>query len=168
MKSKIILGPIFALVVVGSTLIGASTMVFAQKSNTPLSGLAQALATKYNLNQSDVQNFISTYMQQHRGQSQVNMQQMQKKRLDQLVSQGKISNAQEVAILNELETLQKQLSSSSFKTMTQAQRQTVMKNDKNTLTQWAKSQGISPAYVMPFGGHRGGWNKTAQSPTPTP
>jgi len=162
MLSKKILVPVFAIVIAGSTLVGVSAIAHAQTGTTPFAGLAQAIASKFNLNQSDVQSAITSYMQQ-------NMQNRQKNRLDKLVSAGKITSAQETAILAELATLQSQYSPSSFQGMTQAQRQQAMQDRKNALTTWANAQGINPAYVMPFGmGHRGRWHKPTGTPTPTP
>jgi hypothetical protein len=47
--------------------------------------------------------------------------------------------------------------------MTQEQKQQAFQNEKNTLTQWAKSQGINPDYVLPLGT---GWHKPTLTPTP--
>jgi len=166
MFNKKIWIPVLTIIVAGSVLFGTTTAVFAQTGKTPFGGLAQALATKFNLNQADVQSFLTTYMQQNR-------QQGQKNRYDQLVSQGKITSAQETAILSELATLKGQTDPGSMKNMTQAQRQQAFQTQKDTLTAWAKAQGIDPQYVLPFGemagnrgqgGNRGGWHK----PTPTP
>jgi hypothetical protein len=168
MFSKKLLIPVFAVVVVGSTLIGVST-THAQGGKSPFSGLAQAIATSLGVDQSKVQSAITAYMQQQKGNGQQNMAQIQKKRLDQLVSQGKITTVQETAILNELATLKNQNNPSSFQNMTQAQRQQAMQDQKNAITSWASSHGINPAYVMPFGGgRRGGWHKPTGTPTPTP
>lgn len=169
MLSKNLLVPVFAVVVSGATLFGISTIVHAQAGSNPFSGLAQTLATKFGLSQSDVQSAITAYMQQQKGNRQQNMAQMQKKRLDQLVSQGKITSAQETAILDELASLKNQNNPISFQNMTQAQRQQAMQDQKNAITSWANSKGINPAYVMPFGGgRRGGWHKPTGTPTPTP
>lgn len=168
MISKKLLIPVFAVVVTGSTLFGLKATVNAQTSGGHFSGLAQAIATKFSLNQSDVQSAITAYMQQQQVNWQQNMQQRQKQRYAQLVSQGKITSAQETAILGELTTVQSQYSPGSFQGMTQTQRQQAMQNEKSTLTSWANSHGINPEYVMPFGiGHRGGWHKPTTTPTPT-
>ena len=168
MLSKKILIPVFAVIVTGSTFLGLNTYAHAQGGNGPFSGLAQAIATSLGVDQSKVQSAITAYMQQEKGKRQQNMQQGQKARLDKLVSQGKITGAQETAILAELSTLQAQYSPSSLQGMTQAQRKQAMQDEKNAITTWANSQNpkINSAYVMPFGGRRGGWHKPTATPTP--
>lgn len=159
MLAKKILIPVFAVVVTGSTLLGVSSIAHAQSGSAPFSGLAQAIASKFNLNTSDVQNVISAFKQQQRANWQQNMQQREKKRLDRLVSQGKITNSQETAILSELSTLQGQFSRSSLQGMTQKQRRQAFLNEKNAIESWANSQvpSINPKYVMPFRGYRVGF-----------
>ncbi len=163
MISKKILVPVFSVVVSGAILLGGGfVLAHAQTPNTPFSGLAQAIASKFNLNEADVQSAISSYRQQQ-------MINRQKMRLDRLVSEGKITSSQESAILQELATIKNQFNSSSLKGMTQTQRQQAFQNERNVITQWAQSQNppINPAYVFPFGmGHKGGWNRTHLTPTP--
>jgi hypothetical protein len=169
MISKKLIIPVFIVAIAGATLFVSVNAVRAQSTN-PFSGLAQAISSKFNLNQTDVQNEINSYMQGQRGNRQLNMQQMQKKRLDNLISQGKITPVQETLIINELASIQSQFNPSSFKGMTQTQRQAAMQNENNTITAWANSNGINPSYVMAFGGgiHRGGFHKPTPSPSPTP
>jgi hypothetical protein len=81
---------------------------------------------------------------------QPNFQSMQQYRLNKLVNEGKITQAQEQAILTELTTVQ------------------------NELTTWAQSQGINPDYVLsgpmivnsgPQGGNQStGGQQSAQAP----
>jgi hypothetical protein len=126
--------------------------------------LAQAIAAKFKLNQSDVQSEITAYMQEQRGNWQQNMQQRRKNRLDQLVSQNKITSGQETLILSELTSLQNTYGPKTLAGMTQAQRQQAFQNEKNAITTWAAANGINPTFVFPFfGGHRG-WNKTTPPP----
>ena len=163
--------PAIAVLVVGGSLLGATTLAFAQTGNTPLSGLAQSIASKFNLNQSDVQNQINSYMQQHKADMQKTMQDRQKARLDALVTQGKITSAQETAILNEFASLQTKYGPSAMQGKTAAEKVQARKDEKTELTAWATSQGINTSYVLPFGmggmrGH-GGW-KNNTTPTPTP
>jgi hypothetical protein len=139
----------------------AAANLAAQSGLSPTSGLAQALASKFNLNQTDVQIFIATYMQQR-----------QEDKFDLLVTQGKITKSQETAILKELATVKGQFNPGSLKNMAPDQWQQAFQAQLNTLTVWAKSQGINPVYVIPFDG-MGGYDTilipiTTPSPTSTP
>ena len=166
MISKKILIPVFAIVVGGGSLLGVSSLVHAQSGTTPFSGLAQSIAQKFNLNQTDVQSVIDSYMQQQKQTMTQNMQKRLQNRLDQEVQQGKITSAQETAILKELSSLQSQFSPSALKSMTQQQRQQAFQTEKNDLNSWAQSQGISLS-LIPFGfgiGH----GRFIHKPMPTP
>ena len=86
LKIKLLI-PVVAVVVSGSSLFYLSTLANAQAKTNPMSGLASAIASKYNLNQNDVQSFITSYLKTNRPSAE----QVQKNRLDQLVKQGKIT-----------------------------------------------------------------------------
>lgn len=167
MTFKKLIIPVLVITVAGAVLFTSVGAIHAQGTG-PFNGLAQAIAGKFGLSESDVQNEITAYMQTQKA-NRPSPTQMEKTRLDKLVSQGKITSAQETLILSELTTLQSQFNPSSLKGMTQAQRQAAMQSEKNEITTWANSNGINPTYVMPFGGRmRGGWNKPTPSPSPTP
>lgn len=155
MIKKKILVPLFAVVLSTGTLLGASYFWHAQAASNPFAGLAASIASKFNLNATDVQNAIAAYTQSQKGKRLQNLSELEKKRLDALVTKGKITESQETAILNELSSLQTKYNGNNFL------------NEKNELTQWAKDNNISPMYVLPFGPRfKFGWRKV--SPTPTP
>src|SRR5574337_403432 len=94
LRAKIIVPALVAALGLGAVGVGA---VNAQ-TNTPFSGLATAIAQKFNLDQGQVQGVINQYRSQH-------MQQGLSNRLDQLISQGKITSEQKDAIISELNAL---------------------------------------------------------------
>lgn len=170
MFSKKIIIPVFAVVTTGVAAFGIS-QVHAQTNTTPFSGLAQAIAQKFNLSQSDVQTVINTYMQQQKQTKLQNMQNRLKKKLDQEVQQGKITSAQETAIINELQALKNKYSPSALKTLTPQQRQQAIKNMQSDLKTWAQQQGIDTTLIPGFGlGWHRAWifNGPPPSTTPTP
>ncbi|HSW89093.1 MAG TPA: hypothetical protein VLG12_08065 [Candidatus Saccharimonadales bacterium] len=159
MIRKSIMIPVVAVAASGIILLGASRMVHAQTPNeTPFSGVAQAIAQKFNLNATDVENVISQQMK-------TNMQERAKTRLDQLVKNNKITSTQEQAILDEMTRIKNEYDPAAMKNMTADQRKQTMQKMHDEITSWAKSQGIDPKYFVPDFGmrHRGWFNK----PTPT-
>ena len=95
-----------------------------------------------------------------------------KKRLDALVSQGKITQAQEDAIIAELATLRAKYPVDP--NATPEQRKTQMTNIQNDIKSWAKINGIDPTYIMPYGqgrgigvGRRGGMMRGNEGKEPT-
>lgn len=170
MISKKILIPVFAVVIGGGSLLGVSSLVHAQTGTGPLSGLAQSIASKFGLSQSDVQSVINTYMQQQRQTMMQNMQQRLQNKLNTEVQQNKITSGQETAIFNELSTLKNQFNPGTFKLMTQQQRQQAFKTEKNDLQSWAQSQGIKVS-LIPFGfgmGHGRFGHRPMPTVSPTP
>ena len=140
MKNKKILLPIVTILAAGGIAFGTVSIVNAQSKTGPFGNLAAAIAQKFNLNQTDVQSFLTNYGQTQR-------QTMMKTRLDKLVTAGKITSAQETAIINELSTKPKP---SDFRA-------------------WLKSQNIDPNILGFFRmGVRKFEHKPTSSPTPTP
>ena len=161
------------------TLIFASTFAvipaYAASGNTNrgnfFTGLIQFIAQKFGLDQNQVQSAVNDYKNQQKANMQQNMQNREKSRLDSLVSQGKITNDQETAILSELQILHNKYNSANLKNLTPTQRQQQFQQLQSGLKSWAQSQGIDPSYVMPFGRRMGmsrhGFGKWRHNPSIT-
>ena len=160
--------PVLGAVALGATMFGV-TQVRAQGTNM-YTGLVQAIAQKFNLDQTQVQSVVDQYRQTQQGAMQQKMQQNEQTRLDTLVSQGKITAAQKQAILDEEAKLKTEYSPASFKTMTADQRKQAMTAEQAEIKAWAQAQGIDATYLhMGFGMRRGGFgHKPTVTPTPTP
>lgn len=87
----------FGLVVALATSVGA---VAAETGSTTPSKLAQAIASKFNLNANDVQSVITQQHQQAQTDRQANL----KAKLDQAVKDGKLTSDQETTLLQKLTT----------------------------------------------------------------
>lgn len=98
-----------------------------------------------------MQNVFDTYRQDHYNNFLQNLKDRQKRRLDQLVSDGKITSGQEQSILDEYQHLQSEYPLSSIQGLTQEQRKQKMSDIQNEINSWAQSQNIDPKYVLPFG-----------------
>lgn len=148
MTNKKIIIPIVILGVSAAIAFGTIHVANAQTNSNMLTGLAEAIAQKFNLNPNDVQSLINQYGQTQRADRQAKMQQIFKSKLDALVTGEEITGSQETAIINELQTLKNQNKMSEFNI-------------------WLKSQNIDPTIlkgVHMFGRIHG--RSTMPSPTP--
>lgn len=150
-RAKVAAISAIAVFVIGLSTLGIS-QVYAQSNGNPISGLAQAIAQKFNLDAGQVQTTITDYRRQNR-------QDRMQKHLDQLVAQGKITQAQEQLILTEIANLNGKYNLNSLGTMTQQERKQALQNAHNEFKTWAQSQGISiPIFGRSFGRfNRIGW-----------
>jgi predicted transcriptional regulator len=175
--SRNVIMPAMAGILAVSLYVGALP-VYAQTPGNRFEGLVEAIASKFGLNQTQVQTFMDQFFAQKKQTVQQTMQNREKTRLDGLVSLGKITAAQETAIIDKLTQVRTDASKQDFRNMTPQQRQDAMQKRRDDLTAWAKSQGIDPTVLTPGNGmmgrgggmgRRGGWwrgNGTTPAPTP--
>ena len=148
---------IAAIAIVSMTTMGAGVIYAAQNptAQNRMSGLVTAIATRFHLNQADVQQVFDEQRLQVTQQMQLTQGQHEKTKLDQAVKAGKLTQAQEDLIIAkqaEMKTLM-----NSLKGKTPGERQTALKAQTDTLKAWAQTNNIPMQYLMPFGGGmRGG------------
>lgn len=155
MNTKKILSSIFVFALLVS-IVAASTQVYAQSPTGTqhpnfFQGLVEMIAQKFGLDKAKVQSVVTDYQQQKKTERQNNMQERQKARLDQLVKEGKITSAQEQAIITELGVLRTKYNPANMKGLTPDQRKDQIQAMQNEIKAWAQSQGIDPTYLMPGG-----------------
>lgn len=143
-KKKAFLATSLASAALAGTLI-VGGVAFAQTSNGQQGSLAQAIASKFNLNKDDVQKVID---QQH--------QDRLKQHLDKLVEDGKITSDQETKILAKLEEMKPKMEAAR-QTSDTAERKKALDALRSEMQQWEKDNGIPAGVVGPAGGmhHRG-------------
>jgi hypothetical protein len=129
----------------GAIGVGAAEAAQSTPSTGPMSGLVSAIATKFNLNQNDVQ---QVFDEQH-AKLAAERQQTFVDRINAAVTAGTITQAQADKILakeQEMKTFMETLQGK-----TQDERRTAIKNQIQSLKDWAKTNNI-PANLLPFGG----------------
>ena len=173
MLSKKIIIPSLAVVIVGVSAFGVVRASAQEGPQTPFGGLAQAIAQKFNLSQSDVQLVVTDWHTKQHTQMEEKMKENLSARLDALVKEGKLTAAQKQAILNKFAEQKNDFKLSDLKDKTSDERRAAMEQKKTDLENWAKSQGIDLTLLPEImGGHhmrmggRGGMYRV--SPTPTP
>ncbi len=175
LTKKTVLTPAMSLLLSGIVLFGAgSVIVNAQTDQSPDSGLVAELASKFNLDKSQVQAVFDSYHKEHRQEMEQARQQQIENRLNQAVSDGKITSEQKKEILTEIAKLKSEFDPTTMKDQTDEERQASMQKHKEEIDAWSQSTGIDASYLMMGGRHGGprpdnqlsGSTATA-SPTPT-
>ena len=121
--------------------------------NTKPASLAQELAQKFNLKQSDVQMVID----QHKGEAQTYHEQQYEQRLAQAVTDGKLTTAQRDEILAKHKVLMSFVA--TLKGKTPAERKTAIQEQRTDIENWEKNNNIPAGYLGGVGhgfGHRFG------------
>ena len=116
-------------------------------------GLVQMIASRFNLNPSDVQSVFDQY----RGQQQQVRQQNLSDRLDQAVKDGKITQSQKELLLTKFTELQnnRKTDLQNWKNMTSDRRKAARQSQKQDLQNWAIQNGIDLNVLRPYIGGRG-------------
>ncbi|MEI8073015.1 MAG: hypothetical protein WCH00_02925 [Candidatus Saccharibacteria bacterium] len=117
------------------------------------SSLADKIATKFNLNKSDVQQVIDQSKQDNQAQMEANYEQ----KLQDAVSSGKLTAEQKDKLIAKHKQLiaANQTNRQDLKGKTPAERKSSMDAKKAELTQWAKDNNVPIEYLNPGlgGGH---------------
>lgn len=148
MKRNTFLLAAASVVVLGGTMLGAGN-VYAQGSgwgDGPNSSMAQKLADKFGLNKDEVQ---AVFDQTH-SQMQAERESRQKARLSQLVTDGKITEAQKQLIIAKHEEMEatRETHRASMKDATPEQRKATMEAHRASMESWAKENGIDLQNLM--------------------
>jgi len=124
----------------------------ATTSSTSGQSLVDKLASKFNLNKDDVQKVFDEDRSAHEAERAAEV----KTQLDQLVKDGKITQAQEDKLIakgKELQT-QREANRDSMKDKTDAERKAAMDAERTAFTKWLSDNGIAEEYGrLIMGGH---------------
>jgi hypothetical protein len=149
MITKKIILPALAIAVMGGTTIWATNHAYAQSETDTIAGLAQKISQKFNLDQSQVKSVIDEYHQGRKQERLKQFQQNQEDRLNKLVQDGKITQEQKQAILDEFAALKNKYSPQSLKDLTPQQRKEKMQAMKDEIKSWADAQKIDLSLLKP-------------------
>lgn len=157
MNTKKTILTMFVVGFIGYGLVGAGN-AYAQdttaRSNI-FSTLVEKIAATFKLDKAKVQEVVTQVETDHRTERQAEMKKLQDERLSELVTEGKITEAQKQALIKKQAEMKAQYSSDAFKNMTQEQRSAVMEKHRAEMKTWAESQGIDSQYLMQGKGGRG-------------
>lgn len=148
-KTKMFVAVAFALGVAatGAGVIHAATTT--ANSTNPMNSLVSAIASKFNLNVTDVQQVFDD----QRAQMETERKQQAADRIKQAVTDSKLTQDQADKIIA------KQAEVSAFmetlKDKTDTERDAAMKTEMDSLKQWATDNSIPMQYMMFLGGHGG-------------
>lgn len=146
MITKKLILPVVAIIAAGGILTFNVSKVNAQ-TNTPRFGLVQAIASKFNLDQTQVQTVVDQYRQTEKQNRGNEMRNNHENQLAKLVTEGKITEVQKQAIVAEITTLRAKYSLERSKNLTPTERKAQMEKHQAEIKTWAQSQGIDPTLV---------------------
>ena len=153
-KHLLAVGAATTLGLAGIAGIGIASATSNTTGTDPMSNLVSAIATKFNLKQSDVQ---AVFDEQHTQMEQQRETEV-KDKLAQLVKDGKLTQAQSDAITAKRAEIKKEMDAN--RTNGTKPTKADMDAKKTALEAWAKQQGIDTQYLHLVmggpGGHRGG------------
>lgn len=131
---------------------GSTTNTSTTKTD-PMSGLIDALVSKFNLKKADVQAVFDAQRSKMDAQRETEV----KAEVSQLVTDGKLTQAQADAINTKRGELEKQRETdrTTMDSKTDAERKSTMDAKKTELDSWLKDQGIDTQYAYLLMGGRG-------------
>ncbi len=137
-------------------LAGGAAFATTQSGSTtdPMGNLVSAIATKFNLNKSDVQKVFD----EQRTQMDAQREQAVKDQIAQLVKDGKLTQAQADKINAKRAELEKEREANrtSDQNLTAEQRKTKMDEHRTAIDTWLKDNNINTQYAyLLMGGGRG-------------
>lgn len=133
----------------GAGVANAASSTSSEKN--PMSGMVDAIATKFNLDKTEVQKVVDAERTEMKAQRETDI----KNELATLVKDGKLTQSQSDAIMAKRAELQTEREANKdTKTETTAEeRKTTMQAKKTALETWAKEQGIDSSYLKYLMGH---------------
>lgn len=126
-------------------------------STNPQQSIIDKLVSKFNLNKEEVQKVFDQDRAEHQAAREAEV----KTKLDSLVKEGKLTQAQEDKLIAKAKEMQSQREANreSFKDKTEAERKAAFEKERTAFTTWLSDNGIAEEYgrlIMGGPGGRGG------------
>lgn len=142
---------------IGLAGLGAGVANAASSTSTdksPMSGVVDAIATKFNLDKTEVQKVVDAERTEMKAQRETNIAE----ELANLVKDGKLTQAQSDAITAKRAELlkEREANKDTSTDKTAEERKAAMQAKKTALETWAKEQGIDATYLKYVMGHGAG------------
>jgi uncharacterized membrane protein YhiD involved in acid resistance len=150
-KSLVVAGAVATVGVARLTGLGvASAATSSSGADDGTSSLVDKLVAKFNLNKSDVQAVFDADRTEHEAE----MQQKMEERLDQAVTDGKITEDQKTKILAKIKEMKADMEANhdAMKGKTDDERRALMDQKRQEIQTWAEENDIPEEYLM-FVGH---------------
>ena len=138
MRKTILIPGIVAVVLTGAIVLG-TVSVSAQETNGQTT-LVQSIAKKFGLAENEVQAVFDEHKEAHHAQMQTRLEE----RLNQAVTDGKLTEAQKQAIIDKHNELQKNVAANKdvLQEMSPEERRETMQKHHEELKAWAEQEGI--------------------------
>ena len=152
-KHLVAAGIATAVGITGLTGIGIANAATTTTSTNPMSSLVDAIATKFNLNKTEVQAVFDAQRTEMQAQREAEI----KKEVAQLVADGKLTQDQADKINAKRAELQKEREAlkDAATTKTREEMKSEMDAKRTELEAWAKDNGIDTQYLRFVFGGRG-------------
>lgn len=149
-KSLLVAG---AVTTIGTAGLVGSQAVLAASDSTGSTSLVDKIAQKFNLNKADVQAVFDENRAEHEADRQAKVE----TKLNQAVTDGKLTAEQKDKILAKRKELQdaRQADMDAMKDKTPEERRAVHEAKRTELEQWAKDNNIPTEYLRFVAGHPG-------------
>ena len=144
-KNKYLILSSLMLLTVGLGLLASSISIAYAQSNTNYPPLIQKLIERFNLNTSEVDEVIKEVKNQRHEEMKQNISE----RLDQAVTDGKITSEQKYQVLAKLEEWHSK--KEELMNLTPKERRTKMQEIRTEMETWAEENGIDFSLLFGFG-----------------
>jgi len=145
MNKKIALA-VLSVAVLGAGLLAVNQVSAQDAGTNPHDSLIQRLVTKFGLNEADVKQVFDEEMETRHAEMEKRMEE----RLNQAVTDGKLTEEQKQKILAKHEEMKanREAAMESFENMTDEERKAAMEAKHEELQTWAEENDIPEEYFM--------------------